>query len=279
MFRTAPAPSRSSNSFTLSLGLLHLPLSVLTGTEETAVKRSEFRTIDGVLHPVGRMSYDKVTNEVIEDPQGCVVRHAHDAGTDTWVPLSDDEMENCTMPKKVAEVITFVPLTKLHQAYLPIGLAQVRAKTTGLKGAQKEHAQRAFGLFLAGLKARKVAALVKVALRGPARFAAITPEGDLIWLQASDGIRQGQDLPKIVYSANELSLVGTLIDTIGTGTPVIVDDTAQRITEFVADKAQRLAAGRPAPVIVDEAPSVVPDLMAALCASIDAAKASKSVAS
>ncbi|NBZ97025.1 MAG: hypothetical protein EBR40_11490, partial [Proteobacteria bacterium] len=107
MFRTAPAPTRASNSFSIAFGLLNIPVSVYTGTEETAVKRSEFVAINGEQHPVGRCSYDKVTGEVIgDDSPYSVVRHAYDAATDTWVPLYDHEIEQCTMPKKVAEVIT-----------------------------------------------------------------------------------------------------------------------------------------------------------------------------
>ena len=280
MFRTAPAPTRTHNSFTISFGLLNIPVSVMTGTEETAVKRSEFCNIDGELHPVGRIAYIKDTGEVIDDGSSrSVSRYAYDVATDSWVMLQDYEIEECTMPKKVAEVLTFVPMAKLYQAYLPIGLAQVRAKTSGLKGAQRTHAERAFGLFLAGLKQRKVAALVKVALRGPARFAAITPEGDLLWLQASDGVRASAPIAPAVYTDQEMALVGNLIDTVGKGTPVIVDDTAQKITEFVADKALRLAEGRPEVVATDEGSVELPDLMAALSASIDAAKASKAVAS
>jgi non-homologous end joining protein Ku len=275
MFRTAPAPTRASNSFTIGFGLLNIPVSVLTGTEETAVKRSEFVTVEGALHPVGRVPYDKVTNEVIEDAASNVVRHAHDEASGKDVPLSDDEIAACTMPKGIAEIVSFVPLSKLHQSYLTIGLAQVRARTSGLKEAQKAQAQRAFGLLLTGMREAKVVALVKVALRGPARFAAITPDGDLLWLQASDGIREAQPMTPQVYSDNELSLVSTLIDTIGKGTPVITDDTAAKITEYVASKA----AGVDTPVSEPLAEPTQIDMMSVLSASIDAAKAGRTVAS
>lgn len=296
MFRKAPAPSRSHNSFTVSCGLLNIPVSVMTGTEETAVKRSEFAVIDGELHSVGRIAYVKDTGEVIDDGSSrSVNRYAFDSTTNQWVLLGDHEIEACTMPKKVAEVITFVPLSKLYNSYLPIGLAQVRARTSGLKGAQRAQSERAFGLFLAGLKDRKVAALVKVALRGPARFAAITPDGDLLWLQASDGVRASAPVTPAVYTAQEMSLVGNLIDTVGKSAPVIIDDTAEKISEFVADKAQRMLNTDPSKgsklfpngqcnacgAGLDEqercptcqpASGDYPDLMAALTASIDAIK-------
>lgn len=269
MFRTANAPTRSHSSFTVSLGLVQIPLSVMTSMEDTTVKRSEFTTVDGELHPVGRTAYDKVTGEVMTDVP---VRYAQDPTSGTWVILTDDEIAECTMPKGVAEVVTFVPLAKLHQAYLTTGVAQVRAKTSGMKGAQADHAKRAFGLFLAGLRERKVAALVKVALRGPAKFAAITPDGDLLWLQPADGIRQPAPMDPVKFSKEETALMGSLIDTLGIGTPELTDDTAAKVLAFVTAKA---AAGGVAPVTDTPAPAQHDDLFAALSASIDAAKASK----
>lgn len=271
MHRKALSPTRSHNSFTIGFGPLNLTVSVLTGTESTAVARSEFITVDGELHPVGRCSYDKVTGEVLPDGVSAH-RYAFDADTASWVLLQDYEIEECTMPKKLAEVITFVPLNKLSANYLTIGLAQVRAKTSGLKGAQRDYAERAFDLFLTGLAKKKVAALVKVALRGPAQFAAITPEGDLLWLQPSDGIRQPAVRPTFNHDGRETDLMLSLIGTIGTGTPVLLDDTAQKVTEYVARKAKSDGV---TPVTESKEAPAMTDLFAALSGAVDAAKAVK----
>ena len=273
MFRSALPPTRSHNSFIIGFGPLNINVSVMTGTESTQVARSEFCNIDGELHPVGRCSYIKDTGEVIDAASSrSVARYAFDADTNTWVLLQDYEVEECTMPKKVAQVITFVPLNKLSANYLTIGLAQVRAKTSGLKGGQREYAERAFDLFLAGLAKKKVAALVKVALRGPAQFAAITPEGDLLWLQPSDGIRQPAVRATFKHGEAELGLMSALIDTIGTDTPDLVDDTAQKVTEYVARKAKNNGVA-----VASEAKDapVITDLFAALSGAVDAAKAVK----
>lgn len=271
MHRKALPPTRSWNSFTIGFGPFHVTVSVLTGTESTQVARSEFLTVNGELHPVGRCAYDKITGEVL--PEGVnALRYAYDATTESWVLLQDYEIEECTMPKKLAEVITFVPLTKLSANYLPIGAAQVRAKTTGMKGAQKAYAERAFDLFLTGLAKKKVAALVKVALRGPAQFAAITPEGDLLWLQPSDGIRQPAAHSSFNHDEREVGMMLSLIDTIGTGTPVLLDDTAQKITEYVARKAQ---SNNVTPVTESEEAPAMDDLFAALSGAVAAAKAAK----
>ena len=194
----------------------------------------------------------------------------YDEATGQWVTLSNEEIANCTMPKGVAEILAFVPLDKLHKAYLTTGLAQVRAKTSGMKAAQSSVANKSFALFLAGMKQRKVAALIKVSMRGPARFAAITPDGDMLYLQPSDGIRQAKAMDMGMVNPTELDLVGQLIDTIGKGTPELVDDTAAKVREYVAVRAQGMEIGYP----VSE-PSVDIDLFASLSASISAAKTGK----
>jgi len=146
----------------------------------------------------------------------------------------------------------------------------VRAKTSGMKAAQSSVANKSFALFLAGMKQRKVAALIKVSMRGPARFAAITPDGDMLYLQPSDGIRQAKAMDMGMVNPTELDLVGQLIDTIGKGTPELVDDTAAKVREYVAVRAQGMEIGYP----VSE-PSVDIDLFASLSASISAAKTGK----
>jgi non-homologous end joining protein Ku len=276
MHRIAQAPSRSHNSFTLSFGLLNLNLSVLTGTEDTKIVRKEFLNAPDGLHEVGRCSYDKATSEVLDDNSPSVMKYAWDEATQTWVMLSDWEIEQATFPKKVANIATFVPLTKLRQQYLVKGMAQVRAKTSGLKGAQVVQAQHAFSLLLSAMKQRKVAALICVGLRGPAQYAAITPEGDLLWLHPADGIRQPAPLPVSLHSDAELNMAMALIDAVGVETPILIDTTAHAVATYVAAKAQRMAEGKDEPVVVEnDVTPVTESLVAALAQSIAALSSEK----
>lgn len=259
MFRNAPAPIKGNNSFLLSLGLVNIPLAVLTGVESTRVARQEF--VVGTDHAVGRTAFDKTTGLNID--QASIVRMAA-TSTGEFVELTDEEIEAATMPKGVAEVVSFVPVSKLHNAYVTEKVDQVRAKTSGLKAAQAQAAERAFGLFLAGLKARKVVALIKVALRGPARYAAITADGDMLLLFPSDAIRQPKPLAACKATAQELSLMGQLIDSYPQGTPVINDETAAAVQAFVDSKATGKAQTLAAPNMI----GADDDLFGALTASI-----------
>jgi len=258
----AKAPSRATTSITLSAHMLNIPISLFTGTESTAVTRKEFFGGDSNI-PVGRASVRKDTGEVIDTTD--VVRMA-EATNGTWVALDDDEIAACTSPRGVAEIPCFVPVKNFDQ-YLTENVYQARPKRE--KGKVNPAAEKAFGLLLAGMRARKVGALVKLAMRGPARYAILTSEGNLFLVKTADAVREAQPLDEPTLTKAEVAMAGAFIDAIGIDTPVITDDTAPVVQAFVDAKAGG-AATKPVPAVAQ-----TDNLMAALEASIAAAKAGK----
>lgn len=260
----ASAPTRAHTSFTLSWGMVTIPLGLYTGTEATRVTRKEFVTIDGSLVEVGRSPIRKDTGETIDSAD--VGRYAQ-ADNGEWVLLTDDEIAQCTSPRGLAELVSFVPVKDVGQ-YLAEGQAQVRPKTE--KGKVNAAADRAFALLTTAMKANKVVALVKVAMRGPARYALLDERGTFTLIYTADAIRESVPVnTDHKFSKDELTLAAALIDAVGVDTPVLTDDTAPVVQEFVNAKSS----GKPAPVM--EAPPVQIDLMAALQASVAATKAAK----
>lgn len=226
----APCPERASTSFTLSWGLLNIPLSVYSGTEEVRVARKEFVASTG--DPVGRVSINKTTGDVID--RSDVVKMA-ESTSGAWVELDDDEIAQATQPRGLAVIEKFVPVKSLGN-YLTEGLMQVRPKR--VKGKTDPSGAKALVLLLEGMKARKVAAVVKIALRGPARYALIDHEGFLRFVVTADAIRRPIDLPVAVVSKQEKDLALMLIDTVGIeSNPTFVDDTAATVQAFVDAKA------------------------------------------
>jgi non-homologous end joining protein Ku len=261
----APAPSRASNGFKLAFGpMMLIDLSVFTGTEETRVTRKEFLETPAGDVEVGRSAVRKDTGEVIDSAD--VVRKAF-ASNGVAVVLTDDEIADRTMPKGVADIISFVPVKNVGQ-YLAQDQVQVRPRAT--KGKVDAAAEKAFALVCATMKANKVVALVKVALRGPAKHGLLFPDGSLVFVRTADQVREPRPMADIKFTPAELKLAGMLVEAIGIDTPTIVDDTAPVVRQYVEDKAQ----GIPAPVAV-EREAIPLDIMAALSASIDAAKAKK----
>jgi len=261
----APAPTRASNSFTLAFGVLNIPLSVYTGTEQTRVSRKEF--LDGDCDiPVGRSPIRQDNGEVV--PSDRVVRMAQ-ASTGAWVVLTDDEIADATSTVRgVGDIVTFVPAKAVGE-YLAEDQVQVRPKAE--KGKSNAAAEKAFALLLATMKKKKVVALVKVALRGPARHGLLFPDGSFVFVRTADQVREARPLAEHKFSDAELKLAEALIDAVGTDTPVITDDTAPAVRAFVESKATGVAP----PAKPEQGDAIPLDIMAALSASIDAAKAAK----
>lgn len=265
MYATAPAPVRATTSITLAAGLLNIPLSVYTSTESTRVERKEYLNGD-VNVPVGRSPIRKDTGAVVDSAD--VTRMA-EATNGTWVVLTDDEIAACTSERGVAEIVSFVS-TKDFDNYFTEALYQVRPKSE--KGKANPSATKALSLLFAGMKARKVGALVKLAMRGPARYAILTTDGDLRMVLTADAVRQPRvlDGSDLKFAKAEVEMATTFIDAIGIEAPAVTDDTAPVVQAYVDSKA----GGAPTKA-TQAAPAASDNLMAALQASIDAAKAAK----
>jgi non-homologous end joining protein Ku len=219
--------------------------------------------VNDSLVEVGRSPIRKDTGAVIESYD--VIRHAQ-ADTGEWVILTDDEIVDCTSPKGVGEIVSFVPVKSVGE-YLAENQSQVRPKAE--KGKENPAAAKAFALLMATMKANKVVALIKVALRGPARYGLLDSTGTFTLVYTADAVRQPRPVTEYTFSKAELDMAKALVEAVGIDTPVITDDTAPVVQEFVNSKATGVIfvpASTPEPTI---------DLAAALMASVEAAKAAK----
>ena len=174
LIATAKAPSRSTGTITLSWGLMNMSLSLYTGTEDVKSNRKEFVKGDP-NRPAGRAIIDKTTEEIVDYAD---VERLTEASNGAWVSLTDDEMANAIGVKNVAEVLSFVPAADALTAYVQDGYMQVRPKAS--KGKTDPASAKAFALFVDVLAERNLVALVRLATRGPARYALLNAEGDLI---------------------------------------------------------------------------------------------------
>jgi non-homologous end joining protein Ku len=261
----AKEPTRSNGKITLSWGLLNIPLSTYTGTEETSVSRKEF--VDGqVDHPAGRAIIDKLDGSIVDSSR--VVRMA-EASNGTFVEMTDEEMAACTGTRNVAEVLTFIKNEEIL-SYVPNKLMQVRPHRT--KGVPDAAASKAFSLLVTAMTDLQVSALVKVAMRGPAQYAILTSTGDFIFVHSTDGVRKPIAMGLVPVTKEESEAAAKLIDSIGVmQAPRIPDVTAQAIGQYVDSKA----AGNPAPKAQEPVPVEAVDLMSKLLASIDEQKSAR----
>lgn len=260
-------PNRATTSFTLSWGLLNIPVSAYTGTEEVRVARKEFvATIDAegavTWHPVGRAITNKDDGTIID--RADVVRRA-EATSGAWVTLDDDEIAEATQPRGLAVVESFI-LAKNVGQYTTEGLMQVRPKR--VKGRSDPAGVKALTLLFGAMKQRKVMALVKVAMRGPARYALLNSDGFLRFVVTADAVRIPMDMPTATVTQQENDLALALIDSVGVSNPRLVDTTALAVQAYVDQKAAGVV-----PEKADEPTATGPDLILGLMASINASKA------
>ena len=260
-------PTRATASVTLAWGLVNIPLSVFSGTEgaTAAVARHEY-TADGA--PVGRRPCDKETGRALSSDE--VVKKA--AATDgTLVELTDDEVAAITSgPRGTAEIEAFVPLASLADGtYVVEGWSQARAAKLKTRGRSQDNpaACKAFELLRRTMAAEGVAALVKVAFRSAARYAAVLPDGRLALLAWARQVRPALAFPDVDVSDAELEMARRLLDTVGVSTPVLMDTAGEELQRYVDEKA---AGGVEGPPETEEIAPVL-DLTAALAASLDAA--------
>jgi non-homologous end joining protein Ku len=111
---------------------------------------------------------------------------------------------------------------------------------------------------------------VSIALRGPAKFAAIMPDGTMHTLHFANGVRETLPFPDVALPAGAEAMADQLIDLVGIDLPSIEDSVSGTVQAFIDAKA-----GGTTPPPAPAAASVDNDVMGSLLASIDAAKATK----
>lgn len=255
----AAAPSRSTATAVLSWGLVNIPVSLYTATEETRVARSEYVEVEGAFHKVGRQQFDTVTGAIISSSEVVKLATANDG---TLVPLSDDEVASVTLDSDgTAPIVALLPLADVLTNYRVEKYYQVRPKAEKKGGQAHEHA---FALLTSALEQRGQAAVIRISIRnGVARFAALMPDGTLMVLHHTDAVRAERPMPSVELNERELDMAGKLLDAIGTTVPEMRDENSARVQEYVDAKATGAAVEVEAPTALPVTGTSLEDLLAA----------------
>lgn len=271
----APAPSRSSAQVTLTLGLMPVPIRLFSPTETVdVIERNNYNPATG--NRVNMPFVDSVTREEIPRNE-CVKKVTLG---DQVVELSDDEIAAVTsdlgVDKGSVPVTTFVPVSEIGYRYIPKSSYQARpqVRKVGKKSLPNPVADKAFALLLETLQTAGVAALVRVGLRGAARYAALTPDGMFHFLHYDSEVRETKEMPEVSLSDTEKEMALKLFEVIGTSTPDLVDTATERLTQYLTEKAN---GGEVAtvPVVESDDAAPEPDWAAMLAASVEATQAAK----
>jgi DNA end-binding protein Ku len=197
-----------------------------------------------------------------------VVR-AYEYSKDNYVEITDEDLEQLPIPSKhTIELSAFVKQSEIDPVYYE-RTYYLEPEQVGLKP---------YALLMRALKAKEVSAIAKIALRNKESLCVLRAAGDSLVLETlfyPDEIRQieQEPTPDVLVSQQELAMAYSLIDLLHE--PF---EPAKYHDEYRAALLEVIEAKRNGAEIVatPEEPAMrTVDLMAALKASLEAAKKSK----
>ena len=248
----------------ISFGLITIPIKVYGATETKDLSFRQVHPADG-----GRIKYKRVCEVCGEEVPYGEIAKGFETSDGRMVILESSDFNDLPLPTaKQVEIVQFVELGEIDPA------AYNKAYFLEADGP----GAKPYVLLREGLKRSGKAALVKVALRSRESLALIRAEGDLLMMQTllwPDELRDSQFAAPpddVTASPAEVDMAGMFIDQLSAPyDPAQFTDSYREALEAVV--AAKLGEA-PAPEAVPEAESGadVVDLVAALKASVEAAK-------
>jgi len=273
----ANAPSRSTGTVPVTIGLMTLHLALYSATEDSATRRSSFVEADDgngnkVLHPVGNKSYDKVNGADVEKSD---IIKCCEASDGTLVPVSDEELQAFLSENGDCEFVGFLDRSQYEANYVPEKAYQVRPaklKVAGKSQKGESPFAKPFALVLEALRTENKVGLVKFTQRGNAKYFALGPDGSFTSLLFDEEVREALPLPVVQFTADEKKLAAALVKKFSLkDAPVLTDESSAKIQEFVETKAKAIAEGTEVvlPTVNEPEVDTSADLMSLLSASLE----------
>jgi len=251
----------------ISFGMVTIPIKVFSATEEKDISFRQVHVADG-----GRIRYKRVCSECGEEVPYSDIGKGYEMADGRMVVLEPDDFADLPLSsKKVIDVLEFVPADQVDPLYL--GKSYYLAADGG-PGAKP------YVLLRDALEGSELYALVKVALRSRESLGLLRTVDDILVLQVMlwpDEIRDASFAAPpedVEIRSQEKAMASSYIDTLrGEFDPdQYHDDYRAALEKVVEAKAE----GVPLPAESDEEETEgaeVVDLVAALRASVEAAKA------
>ena len=250
----------------ISFGLVNVPVKLFSAVSRKTVR---FHQLNGVTgNRIQQKRVDPDTGE--EVPYEQIVK-GYELTRDRYVIINPDELEALDPEKsRTIDIEDFVDLAEIDPVYYDHPYYLV--PDTG--------AAKAYGLLLNAMKESGKVAIARVVLRSKEQLVAIRPAGDVLMMETMifadevvppedlDGLPEKDDLKA---SERELKMAQQLIDSLATdfAPERYHDEYREKVLELIEAKAegQEIAVQPEAPE-----PAKVPDLMAALEASLAAVR-------
>jgi DNA end-binding protein Ku len=257
---------RSIWSGAISFGLVNVPVKLYSAVSRKTVRFNQLNAETG-----NRIQQKRVDPETGEEVGYDQIVKGYELTKDRYVVITPDELDALDPEKtRTVDIEDFVDLDEIDPVYYDHPYYLVPDK-----GATK-----AYGLLLGAMKQANKVAIARVVLRSKEQLVAIRPSGDVLMMETmlfhdevvpSDDIEDLPDGKELKATDRELKMAQQLIDSLSSefDPTSYRDEYREKVLELIEMKAsgQEIAVQPEAPE-----PAKVPDLMAALEASLAAVK-------
>ena len=250
----------------LAFGMVSIPVRLYSATEDRDVSFHQVHDEDA-----GRVRYQRMCTVCDKEVAYADLAKGFELPSGETVLLTDEDFANLPLPTtKVVELVAFVPADQVD----PLALAR------GYYLEPDPAGRKPYELLRAALERTSRVGLAKIAVRSKESLAVLRPRGDVLALQTMvwpDEVRKAQfDVldREVAVSDAELKMADTLIEAMSSDfTPEAYQDGYR---EALLSVIEAKTAGKEfvaPPTSAQPAPAV--DLITALQASVEAAKAAR----
>jgi DNA end-binding protein Ku len=248
----------------ISFGLVSIPVKLYSATEERDISFRQVHREDG-----GRIRYQRVCSTCGEEVSYADIAKGYEQDDGSIVVLTEEDFDSVPITSnRMIDVVQFVPLETIDPIYYSKAY-YLEPEKSGIKP---------YVLLARALEESGKVAIVKVALRQREALAAVRVRDGVFVLETMlwpDEIRKpefGFLDEDVTVRPQELAMAGTLIESLsGEFDPNEFHDSYREALEQVIEAKAAGDEVVPPPALPDTGGAVV-DLMAALRASVDAAK-------
>jgi len=253
----------------LSFGLVNVPVGLFTATEDKTIHFNQFQA--GTSDRIRQRRVNERTGEEVEYAD---VVKGYDLGGGEYVIVTPEELESVEPGRsRTIEITDFVDLGEIDPIYF---------KSTYYVGPQGEQAARPYALLRQAMEQANKVAVATLVLRTKEHLVTIRPMHSVLALETMyfadevrdptteiPGLPQGQS-----FTDREVATAKMLIESMTSPwDPEVYEDEYRKRVEQLIDEKRRgevVVTERPEP-----RPTAVVDLMEALQASVEAARAHK----
>jgi DNA end-binding protein Ku len=257
---------RSIWSGAISFGLVNVPIKLYSAVSRKTVRFNQLNKDTG-----NRIQQKRVDPETGEEVTYDQIVKGYELTKDRYVVITPEELDSLDPEKtRTIDIEDFVDLEEIDPVYYDHPYYLVPDK-----GATK-----AYGLLLGAMEQAGKVAIARVVIRSKEQLVAIRPSGDVLMMETmlfhdevvpSDEIDELPESQELKASDRELKMAQQLIDSLSSEFEPerYRDEYREKVLELIERKAsgEEIAVQPEAPQ-----PARVPDLMAALEASLAAVK-------